>query len=126
MTDNSETVARFSVGSASYEIDHLGIAFDSQYGEYAAYCGDEQVGSFDTEAAGWNPEHRPPLPDTEALIALARQEVCPCCIEGQRVGMYDTGKPGVCAGCSHLVSEHQPPEWRKTAASTVASALEGS
>jgi hypothetical protein len=31
---------------------------------------------------------------------------CPCCVEGQRVGMFDNGKPGVCAGCSHLVSEH--------------------
>lgn len=31
---------------------------------------------------------------------------CPCCIEGQRPGMYDDGKPASCGACAHLVSEH--------------------
>jgi hypothetical protein len=54
---------------------------------------------------------------------------CDCCIEGQRVGMFDNGKPGVCAGCHHLVSEHRPSAfhpWRKTVAPAISSALEGS
>lgn len=35
--------------------------------------------------------------------------VCTCCFEGQRAGMWGNGKPGVCASCSHLVSEHSRP-----------------
>jgi len=35
--------------------------------------------------------------------------ICTCCFEGQRPGMWDDGKPGVCASCSHLVSEHSRP-----------------
>ena len=75
MTDNTETVARFVDGDTTYEIDHLGICSPNQHGECAVYRGDVQVAEFTTDAAGYRPEHRPPLPDTETLIALARTEL---------------------------------------------------
>jgi hypothetical protein len=53
--------------------------------------------------------------DTGLGVSLGRvpsepASTCACCVEGQRVGMYDTGgkRSGVCAGCGHMVREHAP------------------
>ena len=34
--DNTETIATYSADGATYEIDHLGILHDSQWGEFAS------------------------------------------------------------------------------------------
>lgn len=72
---STEVVARYEHDGRTYEIDHLGIARDNQYGEFAVFCRDVQVADFTTAAAGYLPEHRPQLPDTDTLIGLAKQAV---------------------------------------------------
>jgi hypothetical protein len=44
--DTTETIATYSAGGATYEIDHLGILHDSQWGEFAVYRAGEHVASF--------------------------------------------------------------------------------
>ncbi len=73
MTDNTETVATFEHDGKRYEIDHLGIANERQYGDYAVYHQGEQVAEFSSAASWYQPEHRPELPDEHDLIALARE-----------------------------------------------------
>lgn len=72
---NIETVATFDMDGSHYEIDHLGICRDSQWGEFAVYCDGKQVAEFAIEEALLKAEHRPEtLPVTTAeLIALARE-----------------------------------------------------
>jgi hypothetical protein len=69
----TEVIATFEHGGATYEIDHLGIALDSQYGEFAVYRDGVQLVDFSSDAAGYRPEYRPALPDTKTLIELAKQ-----------------------------------------------------
>jgi hypothetical protein len=75
MTKISETIARFEHGGDTYEIDHLGIGRDSQWGEFAIYSHDIQVGSFAIPEALLKAEYRPAeLPVAEAdLIRLANE-----------------------------------------------------
>jgi hypothetical protein len=70
----TEVVATFTHDGATYQIDHLGIAVDSLWGEFVVYRGDVQVAGFPTDAAG-RPENRPDLPETDTLIGLAIQAV---------------------------------------------------
>jgi hypothetical protein len=71
----SEVIATYTTGGATFEIDHLGIGNPDQWGEFAVYRDDVQVAEFVTDAAGYLPAHRPELPDTATLIALAAQAV---------------------------------------------------
>lgn len=73
--DTTETVATYTKNGRTYEIDHLGIGFPRQYGEFAVYSGGRMVAGFETRAAGHLPEHRPALPDEAELIRLAKQAV---------------------------------------------------
>lgn len=74
-TDTTETVATFEMDGVTYEIDHLGICRDSQWGEFAIWRDGEQVGAFAIEEALLKPEHRPsllPVSDEE-LVRLAKE-----------------------------------------------------
>jgi hypothetical protein len=71
----TEVIATYTHDGETYEIDHLGIGFDDQYGEFAVYCGDVQVAEFTTYAAGYLPGYRPDLPDIDTLTALAKAAV---------------------------------------------------
>jgi hypothetical protein len=71
----TETVAFFSYQGRRYEIDHLGICYPRQRGEYAVYCGGKQVAEFLAFNTLLKPEYQPPLPGTDELIALAKQAV---------------------------------------------------
>jgi hypothetical protein len=71
-SENDETVAAFDLDGASYEIDHLGITYPSQRGEYAVYRDGQQVAEFATDAAA---DRRTPLADEQTLIDLARAAV---------------------------------------------------
>lgn len=75
MTDNTETVAKFDRNGSTYEIDHLGICRDSQWGEFAVYAGGEHVASFAIAESLLKAEHRPAeLPVSEdELIRLAKE-----------------------------------------------------
>lgn len=69
-----ETVATYEVGTATYEIDHLGICRDSQWGEFAVYRDGKQVAEFALTEAMLRKEFRPerlPVTDVE-LIAFAQ------------------------------------------------------
>jgi hypothetical protein len=72
-TFETETVATFEHDGATYEIDHLGIGHpDTQWGDFAVYRDGEQVGEFSVDASWFKEGHRPPLPDVDELIALAK------------------------------------------------------
>jgi hypothetical protein len=62
-TDNTETVATFDHDGKTYEIDHLGILYPSQAGEYAVYCEGRQLTTFVPEDDG---------PSDAQLIAEAK------------------------------------------------------
>lgn len=71
-------VATFDLNDVTYEIDHLGIAYDSQWGQFAVYAsraegGAEQVASFAIPESMLKPEYRPAhLPVTKnELVYLA-------------------------------------------------------
>lgn len=71
-TDPSETIHTFEHQGETYEIDHLGIAHPSQYGEFAVYRGGDQVGEFLGFGTLLPPETpRRPLPGNEELERLA-------------------------------------------------------
>lgn len=72
-----ETVATFTHGEATYEIDHLGICRPTQWGEFAIYCDGDQVGEFAIAESLLKPEYRPAeLPVTTAeLIRLAHESL---------------------------------------------------
>jgi hypothetical protein len=76
MSDISEVITTY-IGSdgTTFEIDHLGIANPNQWGEFAIYRNNIQIAEFSTDAAGYLPEHRPLLPETDELIALAKVAV---------------------------------------------------
>lgn len=71
----TEVVTSYEHSGQTYEIDHLGIGLDSQYGEFAVYRDGVQIAEFATAAAGYLPAHRPALPDNDTLISLAKQAV---------------------------------------------------
>lgn len=79
-----EVIASYRHDGATYEIDHLGIAVDSQYGEFAVYRNGVQVAEFATEAAFFLPAHRPELPSADALVALAKHAVNATAAGGSR------------------------------------------
>lgn len=74
-TTSVETIATYEHDGVAYEIDHLGICAPSQYGEYAVYQGGEQIAEFAVEASLYIPGHRPPLPELDMLVALAKAAV---------------------------------------------------
>jgi hypothetical protein len=65
----SETVATYAVAGKTYEIDHLGINYPGQWGEFAVYCDGQQAGYFGVEVRA------PELPTIYDLIILAVQAV---------------------------------------------------
>ena len=73
--DNTETVATFQRDGKTYEIDHLGIGHDSQWGEFNVWTGGNCVAEFAIDEAMLKPECRPAeLPvSTKELIRLARE-----------------------------------------------------
>jgi hypothetical protein len=73
----SETIATYTLDDETYEIDHLGIGHDHQWGGFAVYWNGMQVAEFWIQEAGLKPEHRPdelPVTDDE-LIRLAKEAV---------------------------------------------------
>jgi hypothetical protein len=73
--DNTETVITFPHEGSTYEIDHLGICRDEQYGQYAIYHNGTMVGSFTTDSFSYHSDHRPSLPSKSQLIDFAKQEL---------------------------------------------------
>lgn len=116
----SETVATYTVAGKTYEIDHLGINFPEQWGEYAVYHNGQQLTEFGIEQMILATERNPAvMPTTEDLIKLAMQTVAeetggegrvypepgasiPLELNGGMAG-YVVGK------CGHRVAES---EWR--------------
>jgi hypothetical protein len=93
---NLETIGTFEDGGETFEIDHLGIGYDTQWGEFAVYLNGKQFTVFELDEVGLKPEFRPELPPLDELTRLAlgaiqdeRAEVarrgCPC-PENQRYG----------------------------------------
>ncbi|MGW4406548.1 hypothetical protein ACWEJ6_21140 [Nonomuraea sp. NPDC004702] len=76
MSDTTEMVAEY-VGEdgRTYQIDHLGIGYPSQRGEYAVYCEDRMVADFLAFNTLLKPEAQPPLPSTGELIEMAKAAV---------------------------------------------------
>jgi hypothetical protein len=71
--DTTETIATFTHDGRTYEIDHLGITHpDTQWGEYAVFCGDRMVSVFD-HGANLKPEYRLAEPTTDEVIAMAKR-----------------------------------------------------
>lgn len=68
-TDNTETVATFTYNGKTYEIDHLGIGFPSQYGLFAVYCDGIQLCDFEVNDVGVETG----IPDEAELVRLARE-----------------------------------------------------
>lgn len=75
MSDTTETVATYEEHGRTYQIDHLGICYPSQRGEYAVYCDDRQVAEFLAFGTLLRPEFQPPLPSTAQLIEMAKAAV---------------------------------------------------
>ena len=75
MADNTETILTFKMGGKTYEIDHLGIGHDTQWGEFNVWCDGDCLAEFAIKESALKPEFRPaevPVTD-EQLIRLARQ-----------------------------------------------------
>jgi hypothetical protein len=73
-----ETIATYTNGGQTFEIDHLGIGFaDTQWGEFVVYRDGRQIAEFAIEESALKPEFRPAeLPvTTDELIRLAREAV---------------------------------------------------
>ncbi len=70
--NTTETVATFDYFGRTYQVDHLGVAVGTQYGEYAIYRDGRQVAEFEVEDAFRATEHRQGLPATAELIKLAK------------------------------------------------------
>lgn len=75
--DLCETIATYEHDGKVYEIDHLGIGFDSQWGEFNVWTGGNCVAEFAIEESALKPEFRPPvLPLTpDELVGLAKLAV---------------------------------------------------
>lgn len=69
---DTETIATFKHGGSEYEIDHLGIRRPLNWGQFAIYRSDEQVGEFAIPESALLPEFQPEeLPAVDELITLA-------------------------------------------------------
>jgi hypothetical protein len=75
--ESPETIAAYEDGGKAYEIDHLGLLRDSQWGEFQVYCDGESTAYFAIEESALKLEFRPAeLPvTTDELIALAKRAV---------------------------------------------------
>lgn len=73
--DTTEMVASYELNGRTYQIDHLGIGFPSQRGEYAVYCDGVMVADFLAFGTLLRLECQPPLPDTPELIEMAKLAV---------------------------------------------------
>lgn len=74
MSDNTETIITFTHADGRIiDIDHLGICYPENRGEFAIYEGDRQIGEFMLDWAIYDTEVKKdhPLPDDEELIAQA-------------------------------------------------------
>lgn len=69
--DTTETVATYEQDGSEYQIDHLGICYPSQAGDYAVYRDGEQVAEFTPGPGLVLPEEI----DTDELIEFAKQAV---------------------------------------------------
>ena len=56
---SGETVTSFEHDGSTYEIDHLGIGFGSQWGEFEVYCDGEEVAEFTLAESALRPGSRP-------------------------------------------------------------------
>ena len=75
-TSHEETVATYTVRDQTFEIDHLGINYPEQWGEFAVYHDGQQLTVFGDESMILATEQRPELmPATEDLIQYAVQAV---------------------------------------------------
>lgn len=72
-----ETILSWEEDGHLYEIDHLGIGYDSQWGEFQVYRDGESYVGFAIEESALKPEFRPAeLPVTNAeLIEMAKRAV---------------------------------------------------
>lgn len=70
--DTTEMVASYEQDGRTYQIDHLGICYPSQRGDYAVYCDGEHLAEF---TPGFFSVVLPEDIDTSELIALAKQAV---------------------------------------------------
>jgi hypothetical protein len=69
---DTEVIATFHHDGKTYEIDHLGIRRPLNWGEFAIYCDDAQVGEFAIPASARLPKFQPDdLPPIDELVALA-------------------------------------------------------
>jgi hypothetical protein len=118
--DTSETIATYTVAGKKYEIDHLGINYPDQWGEFAVFHDGLQVTEFGIEEMCLATVRSPQLmPTADDLIKLALQAVAedtddpgpvypqpgapiPLELNGGMAG-YVVGK------CGHRVAES---EWR--------------
>jgi len=74
--NGNETIATYEHDGQTYEIDHLGINYDHQWGNFAVYRDGVMLAEFIIPGHGLNPEYRPTeLPATSELIQLAKQAV---------------------------------------------------
>jgi hypothetical protein len=116
-TDTSETVATYTVAGKTYEIDHLGINYPEQWGEFAVYHDGQQVTEFGVEDMALA---HAPLPAAETLIRAALWAVAEDASESEGPIYPQPGAPiplelnGGMAGfvvgeCQHRVAES---EWR--------------
>lgn len=74
MSDNTETIITFThADGRTIDIDHLGICYPENRGEFAIYEGDKQIGEFMLDWAIYDAEVKKdhPLPDDEELITQA-------------------------------------------------------
>lgn len=75
----SEVITTYTEDGRSFEIDHLGIGFPFQWGQFAVYCGDDQVTTFAIAEDG-EPipvefavlRGRPPVVPAELPVTLER------------------------------------------------------
>jgi hypothetical protein len=75
--DVSETIAIYEDSGRTYEVDHLGINFPSQWGMFAVYWDGDQVAEFAIEESFLKPEYRPAALPVQApeVIRLAKLAV---------------------------------------------------
>lgn len=73
---DTEVIATFDHDGRTYEIDHLGIRRPLNWGEFAIYRNDEQVGEFAIPESMLLPQFQPEdLPPADELIALAIADI---------------------------------------------------
>jgi len=75
-TSHAGTVATYTVAGKTYEIDHLGINYTEQWGEFAVYHDGQQVTEFGVEEMCLATVRSPQvMPTSDDLIILALQAV---------------------------------------------------